>query len=181
MKKIFQSSLPIFILSISLLMACGNVGVDIVARPSAPSTTAVITLSTAVIGMIPSGTTINSYDVTVPLPDGVTVRSTTNPPITDYGVVTATGSASESLVVAVYTASTSTQAGAVKIHIVSVAGISAGDFCIVTCDIAAGNHPTQSSFAPPTLDVATGYDSTTSSTVSGLEQKLSLTSTVVVQ
>ena len=131
--------------------------------------------------MIPSSTTINSYDITVTLPEGVTVKNTANPPITDYGVVTATGSASGSFVAAVYTAPTSTRAATVKIHIVSVAGFSAGEFCILNCDIKTGALPAQSDFMPPTLDVATGFDSTTSSTVLGLEQKLSLTSTVVLQ
>lgn len=161
-----------------LLTACGRV--DVTAPQPAQPTAAVLTLSTAVTGTIPSGTTINSYDVTVVLPKGVTVKSTTNPPVTDNGVVTAVGSAAGSLVVAVYTAPTSIQAGTVKIHIANVAGFSAGEFSVVKCDIAEGTYPTTSDFAPPTLDDATGFDSQSSSTVLGLEHKLLLTSTVVM-
>lgn len=181
MKKIILSVLPIFILGSTLLTACsGSKDADIIVRPPAQSTQAVLTLSTVVTGTIPSGTTINSYDVTVTLPAGVTVRSTTNPPVTDNGVVMATGSAAGSLVVAVYTAPTSTQAGMVKIHIVNAAGFSAGEFSVVNCDITAGTDPKPSNFVPPTLDNATGFDSNSSSTVLGLEQELLLTSTVVI-
>jgi hypothetical protein len=181
MKKIFRSVLLISSVSITLLTACGgSADIDIIDRPPDQPTSAVITLSTAVRGTIPSSTTINSYDVTVNLPAGVTARSTTNPPVTDVGVVTATGSAEGSFVVAVYTAPTSTQAGVVTIHIVNMVGFSAGEFSVVNCDIEEGTDPIPSDFLPPILDSATGFNSNTDSTVQGLEQELNLTSTVVI-
>jgi hypothetical protein len=147
---------------------------------NSPPTAAVLTLSTVITGTIPSGTTINSYRVTVTLPTGVTVRSTTTPPFTDAGVVTATGTAAGSLVSAEYTASTNTQAGTLKILIVSATGFSAGEFSVVNCDNGAGTVLNPSDFKV-TLDSATGFDSNTGSTVLGLEQKLSLTKTLVNQ
>jgi hypothetical protein len=177
MKIPFFSSMVICLLGMSLVTACGG------GAQSTPvqSTAAVLTLSTSVKGSIPSSTAIASYDVTVTLPAGVTVRSTTRPPLTDAGVVTAVGKAAGSLVTAVYSAQTRTQAGTVKIYLISPAGFSAGEFGVVNCDIAAGADILPLDFATPTLDDATGLDSSTGSTVLGLEQQLSLTSTVVIR
>ena len=169
--------ISMLILSMSMFAACGG-GVQ---DTPVQSTAAILTLSTAVSGTISSSTAITSYDVTVILPAGVTARSTTRPPLTDAGVVTAIGSAAGSLVTAVYSAPTSTRGGMVKIYIVSAGGFSAGAFSAVNCDIAAGADPKPSNFEPATLDDATGFDSTSSSTVLDLEYQLSLTSTVVIR
>lgn len=167
----------IYILSMSMFGACGG-GVQ---NTPVQSTAAILTLSTAVSGTISPSTAITSYDVTVILPAGVTVRSTTKPPLTDTGVVTAIDSAAGSLVTAVYSAPTSTRGGMVKIYIVSAAGFDAGAFSVVNCDIAAGSNPNPSDFAPATLDDATGFDSASGSTVPDLKYQLSLTSTLVIR
>ena len=180
--KTLLPNVPVYVLCIALFTACGgSVNEDVTALPSPRFTTAVLTLSTKVSSLMPPSTAINSYDITVTLPAGVTVKSTTNPPTTDDGVVTAIGSAAGSLVVALYTAPTNTQAGTVKIYVINVNGFRSGAFSVVNCDITEGFAPTTSNFAIPTLDSATGFDSATGTTVLGLEEVLSLTSTVVLQ
>ena len=149
MKKNFLSCSSLFILSITLLTACG---VGSVAPPSpARPTTAVITLSTSVTGNISGDTTINGYDVTIALPAGVTVKSTTAPPQTDSGVVTSTGSAAGSSMTAVYTPATTTIPGQVRILIANANGYYAGEFSKVNCNISAGYYPTTSDFQQPTF------------------------------
>jgi len=176
-----MAKITIVLLCMCMLAACGNGSVEISNVQTRQTTTAVLTLSTTITGSIPSGTTINSYDVTIPLPDGVTVSSTTNPPLTDAAVVTTINSAVGSLVAAVYSAATGTRAALVKIHIASGTGFSAGAFSTVTCAIKAGTDPQASDFTAPTLDDATGFDNVSNSSVLGLEENLSLTSTVDIQ
>jgi hypothetical protein len=178
MKKIAISSLLILTLTLTILSACGGGGGGGVTLTQ--PTSAVLTLSTAVTGTIPATTTINSYNVTITLPAGVTVKSTVNPPETDAGVVTASGKASGALVSGVYTAATSTLPGTVKVYVASASGFDAGEFCKVNGDIAAGYYPTASSFAQPTLDDATGFDSNSSSTVLHMQTLMSLTETAVI-
>jgi hypothetical protein len=147
-------------------------------------TTAVLTLSTAVTGAIPATTTINGYDVTVTLPAGVTVQASPdsiNPAVlvTDPNVVTATGSASGADVIAVYTAAVGGTPAMVKVHIASDSGFNAGAFCTITCDISAGTNPSAADFAQPTLDEATGLDSSYSTV--NLTSELSLAAAAVIQ
>jgi hypothetical protein len=189
MKRISLISLLMLAFALSTLAACGGGGGGgggfINIQPATPqTTTAVLTLSTAVTGTIPGNTTINGYDVTITLPDGVTVKATPdslNPAklVTDPGVVTdiPVGSNAES----VYSAATSTLSGTVKVHIASATGYAPGDFCKVNADIAAGHHLTASSFVQPTLDDVAGYDIISKSTVTTLANQLHLTATVVIQ
>ncbi|HTP05392.1 MAG TPA: hypothetical protein VMM54_09580 [Nitrospirota bacterium] len=144
MKKISLSSLLIFALALTTLSACGGGGGGGSTPPQ--SATAVLTLSTAVTGTIPAPAVIAGYDVTIALPAGVTVKSTT-PSQTDAGVVvgSATGAAAGTYNAASFNSATG------KVHIVLVSpkgnGFSgAGEFCKVNCIIAAGHHPTAADF-----------------------------------
>lgn len=175
MKKTSLLSMLILALALSTLAACGGGGGGgSVTIPQ--STTAVLTLSTTVTGTIPANTIITGYDVTISLPAGVTVKSTT-PPQTDAGVVTDYPSGSS--MVAVYSAATGTIPGKVRILITSGTGYYAGVFSKVNCNIAAGQYPKASDFQQPTF-AASGWDDNTKSTVD-LTGQLSLTEAAVIQ
>jgi hypothetical protein len=91
MKENYLRKLVIIAFCLSLIAACGGGGGGVsVSQPS----TAVLTLSTAVTGTIPAGTTINSYLATITLPAGVTVKTEPGSSATAAGVVTASGQAS---------------------------------------------------------------------------------------
>lgn len=177
MKRVSISILLMLVLAITMLSSCGGGGGGdgvTIAQP----TTAVVTLATTVTSAIPANTVITGYDVTISLPAGVTVKSTTTPPQTDTGVVTATGAAAGSQIAAVYSPATSTVAGKVRIVIANAAGFSSGEFSTVNCDIAAGYYPTQSDFPQPTF-VASGFNTSTQTTAD-LTGHLSLTATAVI-
>jgi hypothetical protein len=182
MKKIFLSSLLIFALTLTMLSACGGGGGGSSSPPPFQPTTAVLTLSTAVTGTIPANTTINGYDVTITLPAGVTVKSTT-PPQTDAGVVTDYPVGAS--MVAAYSAATGTIPGKVRILIAKDDGYYAGEFGKVNCDIAAGHTPTESDFQQITfsahgyLHTHLGYPDDMVSDVD-LTSELSLTATAVI-
>jgi hypothetical protein len=175
MRKLKIFSVLLCVLVLTVFTACS--GSDGITIPQ--PTTAVITLATTVVGTMPANTIITGYDVTVSLPQGVTVRSTTAPPQTDAGVVAATGEAVDSLVAAVYSAATGTLAGTVHILIVKEDGFNAGEFSTVNCDIAAGYYPEPTDFPQPTF-AATGFDTNTVSNVD-LSSRLTLTATAVIQ
>ena len=177
MRRIPLSILLLSVLGLPLLSGCGGGSSEAASQP----TSAVLTLSSSVTGEIPDETTINSYTVTITLPAGVTVRSTANPPATDSGVVTVSGMAAGALSHGVYTPAASSQPGTVNVYVVDAAGFDAGEFCKITCDIAAGSYPTASSFARLTLDDATGFDTSTNSTVLGLEAELSVAAAAVIK
>jgi hypothetical protein len=179
MKENYLRKLVIIAFCLSLIAACGGGGGGVsVSQPS----TAVLTLSTAVTGTIPAGTTINSYLATITLPAGVTVKTEPGSSATAAGVVTASGQASGATAAGVYTAATGTFPGTVKVYIVKVgptgAGFDPGEFCKVTGDIAPGVIPSESDFVPPTLDDATGIDATVSTVI--LTGELSLTATASI-
>ena len=100
--------------------------------------TSSITMSTA--GTLATGTQIGGIQVTLALPPGVTVKSTTNPPETDAGVVTVSGIATGAYadLIAVYTAATNTKPGGISAQIVNANGFSVGKFATVTCKSALG-------------------------------------------
>ena len=159
MKKISLSSLLIFALALTTLSACGGGGGggSGSSGSSTPpqNTTAVLTLSTT--GTIPAPAVIAGYDVTITLPAGVTVKSTT-PPQTDAGVVvgTATGAAAGTY----NAASFDSAMGKVHIVIVSPKGngfSGAGEFCQVNCIIAPGYYPKAADFQQFTFK-ASGID-----------------------
>ncbi len=161
MKKTSLLMLLTITCALTLFSACGGGGGG-ASGPSQP-TTAVLTLSTAVTGTIPAGTSINSYVVTVTLPAGATVKASPdgiNPAklVTDPGVVTPAGSASGSVFSAIYTAATPTLPGTIKVYVSSGTGFGPGDFCTINCDISAGSYPSASDFAQVSLDDATGID-----------------------
>ena len=174
MKKISLSSLMIFALALTTLSACGGGGGGGGSTPP-QSTPAVLTLSTAVTGAISAPTVITGYDVTITLPAGVTVKSTT-PPQTDAGVVV--GTVNGALAGASYSPAT----GKVHIIIVSPNGngfTAAGEFCKVKCDIAAGQHPTAADFQQQPIFTASGLDTAKISTVD-LTGQLSLKVTAAI-
>jgi hypothetical protein len=180
-----KSLLTFFMLAGTLIILphCGGGGGGGGNNGSTP-TTAVLTLSTTVTGAIPATTTINGYDVTVRLPAGVTVEASpdsVNPAVlvTDPNVVTATGNATGAQISAVYTAAVGGTPAMVKVHIVSANGFSAGEFCTIACDISTGTNPSASDFAQPTLDEATGIDSSDSTV--NLTSELSLAAAAVIQ
>ena len=89
---------------------------------------------------------LGGVDVTLSLPAGVTVKSTTAQPETDNGVVVASGqAAANSLVASTYTAG---WPGIVHIVLVNgnTNGFGTGEFATITCDLASGNEPSASDF-----------------------------------
>lgn len=166
-------------LTLVLLVACkskkkddGAVLVTLLNR----QTSSVLTLSTAVVGSLPAGTSINSYAATLTLPSGVTVKSMTHPPETDAGAVTASGQASGALVSGTYAPATGSVPATVKIFIASDAGFAPGEFCTVSIQSSI-SRPAGPGAATVVLDAATGFDTTSRSTVSALEKQLSLSAT----
>jgi len=158
MKKISLSNLLIFALALTTLSACGGGGGGGGGSTPPQSTTGVLTLSTAVTGTIPAPAVIAGYDVTITLPAGVTVMSTT-PPQTDAGVVV--GTVTGAVAGTYNTASYSSATGKVHLLIVSPKGngfTGAGEFCKVNCNIAAGYHPTAADFQKQTTFKASGID-----------------------
>jgi len=157
MKKIAMLFYVLIVYSaMALISGCGGGGSG--SSPPAQPTTAVVKLSTS--GTLASGTLIGGIDITLVLPAGVTVKSTT-PPQTDAGVVIPSGVAGGSLSpIDVYSAATSTLPGNVRVVLLSVAGFGTGEFATVNCDIAAGNFPTASGFSLVNFSVisATGPD-----------------------
>ncbi len=178
MKKLSLYKGLICALVLTALSACGGGGGGDAGITVQQPTTAVIKLATTDNGTKPANTIITGYDVLITLPAGVTVKSST-PPQTDNGVVTATGTAAGSSVVAVYSAATSTLSSTVRILIAKADGFSAGEFATVNCDIAAGHYPGATDFPQPTFFAASGYETNLNSTVD-LTNDLTLTSTVVV-
>ncbi|MCK9417912.1 MAG: hypothetical protein M0R70_00865 [Nitrospirae bacterium] len=149
MKKTSFIILLLLVTSALLFSACGGgggggttEGNTTGGNTTTQSTQAIVKLSAT--GTLATGTQIGGIDITMHLPAGVTIKSTTNPPETDSGIVTASGLAvSNSSVVANYTASS----GTVHIVLANPNGFSTGEFATVNCDIAAGSNPTQTDFS----------------------------------
>ncbi len=177
MKTMSLSSLLIFALALTTLSACSGGGGGGGSSTQPQPATAVLTLSTAVTGTLPAPAVIAGYDVTITLPAGVTVKSTTQPQ-TDAGVVVGTvnGAVAGTYSVASYSPAT----GKVRIIVVSPKGngfTGAGEFCKVYCDIAAGHYPTATDFQQQPAFKAVGLDNPNAgkpSTVD-LTQQLSMT------
>lgn len=168
------------VLLLSILACRGNRSSSTPA-PQVQPTEAILTLSSAVTGTFPATTTLNSYVVTVGLPEGVTVRTLPSSPVTAAGVVTASGMASRAYAEGVYTAPSGSAPATVRIFVAGADGFAAGEFCVVHADIADGVHPTAADFGAPTVEDATGYDRSTDSTVIGLENELSATLAVEIR
>ena len=167
--------------ALTILPHCGGGGGGGGNNTPAQPTTAVLTLSTTVNGVIPANTIITGYDVTITLPAGVTVKSTA-PPQTDSGVVTATGVAagSSTTIAGVYAPAAGATPGKVRFIVANGSGFSSGEFCKVTCDIAAGSNPSASDFTLPTFAASGLVTSPTTSTVD-LTGQMTMTETAVIQ
>lgn len=116
-----------------------------------------------------SGTgTIYGIDVTVNLPAGVSLKSS-NPPVTDAGVVTPSGAAQNgTIAAALYTAATGTYPARVRVLIASPNGFSAGDFCTVKADIAPGYSPSATDFTIESFLASDGSGSVIDGMAAGL-------------
>jgi hypothetical protein len=137
-KKLYVALL----LTMTILSACGGGSGGDANSPATQPTTATVKLESTGTG------TIYGIDVTVALPAGVTLKSATNPPQTDSGVVTATGvAASNTLVTAVYTAASGTAPAKARVLLVNANGFSAGEYCTVNAEIAAGYTPKAADFS----------------------------------
>ncbi len=193
MKKRLLLNLIILVLALTVLPHCGGGGGGGNTGPSGP-TTAVLTLSTALTptGVIPPNITINGYDVTITLPAGVTVKTSTSGGI-DSSVLTASGVATGSAIGGDYAPAVGGTPGTVKIIVgsSSINGFGVGEFCKLTCDIAAGSNPSASDFTQATF-AAGGYVHThlgypddtvtdTKLTDFNLTDQLSLTATAVIK
>jgi hypothetical protein len=131
-------------------------------------TKAVVKLSTG--GSLPSGAQIGGIDVTVTLPQGVTLKSTTSL-TTDDGVVMASGAATNNTqVLATYSAATGTAPGHVRILIANPNGFGIGEFATVNGEIASGATVLQAGFGISDL---TAKD-LNGVTMSGLSSSLTL-------
>ena len=123
------------------LAGCGSGGGE---SSSAAATQAVITLSTQ---GTPSTQPISGVQVTLTLPDGVTVAADQSGN-TVSGVVKSSGTATGAVLTqGIYTPATSTTPGTVQVYLVKTDGFSVGDFATVTCNIANGSSPSSSSFS----------------------------------
>jgi hypothetical protein len=135
--------------------------------PPAQPTKAVLKLSTS-----NTTTDIAGLDVTIALPDGVIVKSTTNPPETDAGIVVASGqAAANSLVEATYTATSGTSPAKVRVALVNTYGFGPGEFATITCDLVANAHPASSDFS---VLSATAWDPSTN-LIAGVNVKPTVT------
>jgi hypothetical protein len=168
-------------LGLTMLASCGgDTSVTPLTLPQRHQpTTALLTLSTTVTGTFPSTTTINGYDITITLPEGVTAKTLLNSPETSDGVVVTSGKTAGAFIYGVYTAASGTEPGKVKVVIVSPTGFESGECCKVSCDISSGYSVTASDFIPPTLEEATGIDASFSTVT--LTQELSLSASVDIQ
>lgn len=116
----------------------------------------------ATVRLSTSGTTtyIGGVDATLVLPAGVTVQDAANPPLTDTGVVAASGqtAAATALVSGNYSAAGST----VQVIVISEAanGFGSGEYVTVNCDIAAGSTPVAGDFTISKLLVKDRYGAT---------------------
>jgi hypothetical protein len=144
-------SLPAILMALILLFSACKGSSSETPQPSTQPTSAVVKLSA--VGTLPTGTKIGAIDLVLTLAPGVTLKSTTNPPATDDGVVTASGVAINSLIVGNYSAPTTTLPGKVRIGIVSASGFATGEFATVNGDIAAGISPKASDFSVPNFTV----------------------------
>ena len=151
MKKILTEILILLAASMAL-SACGGGGGG-EAAPAQPTR--------AIVKLFTQGTTtftISALQATLHLPAGVSVKvSTTDPPWTDDGVVTASGTATGAEISkGIYSAGTVTVF--VTKATVTTGFITVGEFATVNCDIAAGTKPTAADFSVTNLEVI-DYDS----------------------
>jgi len=147
--KIFKRlSGTVFIIAVMAMLGCGGGGGGGVTQP----TTATLKL----LSQGPAGTKIRGVEVTVVLPPGVTVKSTSLP-ATDPGVVVLSGATATAAFTAanagllnptsIYTPATATAPGTVKILIPSAADFDLGEYVTVNAVIAAGSFPVAADFA----------------------------------
>ncbi len=180
MKKRLLVNIMMLVLAVTVLPHCGGGGGGGGDNNSGGPTTVVLTLSTALTGLPSNPNTIlTGYDITITLPTGVTVKSTT-PPETDNSVLTFTGTAglSTTSIIGHYTPAAGGTPGTVEIYIANGSGIGTnGALCTVTCDIPAGSNP---SFTQPTF-VADGLVTSPSVSTVDLTGLITMTANAVIK
>jgi hypothetical protein len=137
----FMTAFQLFMLAtLSTLSGCGSGGGDVNAASAALQT--VITLSAQVTQGAIASDAIKGIQLTLKLPEGVTVETDSNGK-TVGGVVVASGKAAGSEIqVGNYVSSN----GTITIVIAKSAGFGAGEYATITCGRASGVIPASSDF-----------------------------------
>lgn len=161
------------LLILGSLLGCSSGGGS---DTSNPPKSAQVTLTTTETGTIPKDNLVTSYDITLALPAGVTLKSQ-KPPVVDAGVVTLTGSALGALSTAVYTAASGSTPASLRIQVASGSGLNPGAFITINFDLTPGSTAKAADFNPLLLS-AKGLDKVLDSTVD-LTSQLSLAAAVV--
>lgn len=134
---------------VAVIAACGG-------DRSGPGTATTPTKAIVKLASAGTATTIYGIDVTVNLPDGVTVKST-NPPQVDADAIMVSGvTGTETYLVAVYTSATSTVPGKVRVLLADENGLATGEFCTVKADITSGAAPTSGDFSIANFTASNG-------------------------
>jgi hypothetical protein len=137
--------------AVALVTGCGG-GSGGGSAPSGPAASSTFTLKPSLQGPLASGASIGSIDLTLSLPAGTTVRADSNGQALD-GVVTPSGGAAGSLVVARYTPADSSQRAKLRIVLINARGFTTGEFATVQCDLAPGSTPAIGDFTWAALAV----------------------------
>lgn len=144
----------LFALTVMSMFGCGGGG----STPAPPPTSATLKL----LSQGTAGTRIRGISVTVVLPPGVTVNtSTDNPAVTAQGVVVPSGATSVTTFdpqvnpIGVYTPATALARATVAIYLPGVADFNLGEYVTVNTVIATGNFPIAADF---TLKDFTAWD-----------------------
>ncbi len=129
----------VLLIASTVLFACGgnSGGND---SPSAP-TKMIVTFFTE--GTLPANVHIGTIDISVTLPEGITIKGAVsqNPPVmnVDTSTYTITGVAvNTAIVTPTYTPATSTAQGKLQVTVLSMLGLEVGEFISLSSDITAG-------------------------------------------
>jgi len=147
---------PVLIAAMALFTGCGG-GSSGSPAPATAVPASTFTLKPSLQGLLASGTSIGSIDLTLSLPAGVTIKADSNGQALD-GVVTPSGIAAGSLAVARFTPADASQRAKLRIVLINAKGFPTGEFATVRCDLIAGSAPVLGDFTGSAL-VVTDVDS----------------------
>lgn len=137
-------------LALAVLSGCGGGDGSTTAssNPNPPVATqpTAATLKLSTQGTLPTGAAIGALDVTVNLPEGVTVKADGTGQ-TVAGVMAPSAGAAGSLGVATFTPAAGGNPAKTRIVLINASGVGTGEFATVNCDIAAGSSPKASDFS----------------------------------